>query len=240
MEFDFSGKTALITGASMGIGRATAIDFAKHNAKVVLLDIDEEGLKKVAAEIEALGADVSIYPCDISSEALVNAAYGAALEKYGAIDIAVNNAGLWNTHGEFAQSSSSDWKRKIDVNILGTLYITRAVIGGMIERRYGRIVNIGSVAGVYGIATMADYSMTKGAIIGFTKALAKEVTPHGVTVNCVSPGTVSDSAAANDKCYASRFGRYQENADLILFIASEYAGYISGQNYIIDGCRRML
>ena len=118
--------------------------------------------------------------------------------------------------------------------------MTRAVINGMIAQNYGRIINIASVAGVYGIATMADYSMTKGAVIGFTKALAKEVMKNGITVNAVSPGTVGDSSVACDKCYANRFGADEENADLILYLASDHAGYISGQNYVIDGCRKMI
>ena len=127
-----------------------------------------------------------------------------ALNKFGSIEIVVNNAGLWNSFCEFSKSSSSEWKRKIEVKILGTMYITRAVINNMIDHNYGRIINIGSVSGVYGIPTMADYSMTKGAVIGFTKALAKEVMSKGITVNCISPGTVSGTGMDCDKCYAGR------------------------------------
>lgn len=110
----------------------------------------------------------------------------------------------------------------------------------MIENRCGRIINVASVSGIYGIPTMADYSMTKGAVIGFTKALAKEVMKYGITVNCTSPGTVSDAEQPCDKCYAGRFGTYEENADLILYLASSHAAYISGQNYVIDGCRKQI
>lgn len=175
-----------------------------------------------------------------SARCRVNEVCADAIETFGSVDIAVNNAGLWRGFCEFSQSSSAQWRQKIDVNILGTMYITRAVLSSMIAQNYGRIISVASVSGVYGIGTMADYSMTKGAVIGFTKALAKEVMKNGITVNCVSPGTVSDAGHPCDKCYAGRFGTYEENADLILFLASRQAGYISGQNYLIDGCRKWL
>lgn len=240
MEFEFKGKTALITGASMGIGRAATISFAKHGANVVLLDIDLDGLNAVKASLAEYPVGAAVYQCDISDEQRVNEVCKDAMDRFGVIDIAVNNAGLWKTFYDFAQSDSAWWKRKIDINILETMYVTQAVINGMIAQNYGRIINIASVAGVYGIATMADYSMTKGAVIGFTKALAKEVMKNGITVNAVSPGTVGDSSVACDKCYANRFGADEENADLILYLASDHAGYISGQNYVIDGCRKMI
>lgn len=175
-----------------------------------------------------------------SARCRVNEVCADAIETFGSVDIAVNNAGFWRGFCEFSQSSSAQWRQKIDVNMLGTMYITRAVLSSMIAQNYGRIINVASVSGVYGIGTMADYSMTKGAVIGFTKALAKEVMKNGITVNCVSPGTVSDAGHPCDKCYAGRFGTYEENADLILFLASRQAGYISCQNYIIDGCRKWL
>ena len=238
MNFDFSGKTALITGASAGIGRATAIYFVKQGANVVLLDLDVEKLKQLSNELKPYGQKILFYECDISQEERVTEVCEDALSRVGSMEILVNNAGLWNSFCEFSKSSSKDWKRKIEVNILGTMYVTRAIIPSMIANGYGRIINIASVSGVYGIPTMADYSMTKGAIISFTKALAKEVMANGITVNSVSPGTVSNTAKDCDKCYAGRFGLYEENADLILYLASENAGYISGQNYIIDGCRK--
>lgn len=240
MDFRFQGKTVLITGATMGIGRATAINFAKYGANLVLLDINFDGLKQVEKELQKYDVDTAIYQCDISDEIRVQEVCADALRKFSTIDIAVNNAGLWNSFCEFSKSSSTDWKRKIDVNILGTMYVTRAVINSMIHQNYGRIINVASVSGIYGIPTMADYSMTKGAVIGFTKALAKEVMQNGITVNCISPGTVSDAGHPCEKCYAGRYGTYEENANLILYLASEYAAYISGQNYVIDGCRKLI
>lgn len=240
MDYSFDGKTVLITGASTGIGRATAFNFAKHGANVVLLDIDFEGLNNVKATLAEYSPKVAIYQCDISNEQCVKDVCTDAINKFGSIDIVVNNAGLWRGFCTFAQSESTTWKRKVEINVLGTMYVTRAVINNMIEHNYGRIINIASVAGVYGIANMTDYSMTKAAVIGFTKALAKEVADKGITVNAISPGTVSNSSAPCEKCYANRFGTYEENADLILYLASDHASYISGQNYIIDGCRKMI
>ena len=239
---DFTGRTALITGASQGIGRAAAIEFAEFHADVVLLDVNYEGLEKVKAEIAPFGVRVEIYECDISDEARVNEVCADAIEKMGKIDILVNNAGLWRGSCPFAESDSAVWRRKIDVNVLGMLYMTRALINPMIERGWGRVINIASVAGVYGIANMADYSLTKGAMISFTVALAKEVTEKGVLVNCVSPGSVSngDEPTETPLSFMGRTGTHRENANLICFLASDEASYISGQNIQIDGCRKKM
>ena len=136
-------------------------------------------------------------------------------------------------------------ERFFDVNVLGTVYCTRAVLGGMLERGYGRIINVGSVAGVYGNANMVHYSATKGALIALTKALAKEVAAQGVTVNCVAPGSVSPSEHSDvtytepsQLSFMGRTGSDAENAALICFLASDEASYISAQNIQIDGCRR--
>lgn len=239
---DFTGKTALITGASMGIGRATALEFAEFHADVVLLDVNYEGLEKVREEIKPYGVRVEIYECDISDEARVNEVCADAIQKMGKIDILVNNAGLWRGACAFAESDSAVWRRKFDVNVLGTMYMTRALINPMIERGWGRIINIASVAGVYGIANMADYSATKGALISFGVALAKEVTEKGVLVNTVSPGSVSngEEPAPTPLSFMGRTGTHRENANLICFLASDEASYISGQNYLIDGCRKKM
>ena len=238
---DFTGKTALVTGASTGIGRAVAILFAEHHANLVLADMDLEGLKAVREELSPHDVRVEIYQCDVSDERRVNEICTDALEKFGKIDILINNAGIWRGFCPFAESDSAVWRRKIDVNILGTLNCTRALIGSMLQNRWGRIINIGSVAGVYGIANMADYSMTKGAIIAFTTALAKEVTEQGVLVNCVSPGNVCDDPNANPSLsFMNRSGSNREMANLICFLASDEASYIAGQNYVIDGCRKKM
>ena len=239
---DFTGKTALVTGASAGIGRATAMELAQYHADLVLLDVDEAGLAQLKEQLSPYGVRIAIYECDISDEARVNQVCVDAIRQMGKIDILVNNAGLWRGSCPFAESESAMWRKRLDVNVLGTLYMTRALINPMLERGWGRIINVASVSGVYGIANMADYSLTKGALIAFTAAFAKEVTGKGVLVNCVSPGSVAEGDQVGETAlsFIGRTGACREYAHVICFLASEEASYISGQNYIVDGCRKKL
>ena len=170
-----------------------------------------------------------------------------SINHFGKIDILVNNAGLWRNNVPFNEIDMDICKQFIDVNIMGTFYFTKAVIENMIKNNYGKIINLASVAGVYGNANMAVYSATKGAIISFTKALAKEVADKGITVNAVSPGTVITAeqkdinyVQPNGMSYTGRTGSTKENADLICFLASDNAAYINGQNIQIDGCRKKI
>ncbi|MBR2466060.1 MAG: SDR family oxidoreductase [Clostridia bacterium] len=247
MEKKFDGKVALVTGAAVGIGRATALLFAEGSAKTVIIDLNYEKLNKVKEEIESLGGEVLAYECDVSDEEKVYEVVKDAEERFGKIDILVNNAALWKTFSKFNETSTDVWRKFLDVNVMGTVYFTKAVIDGMINRGFGRIINVASVAGVYGNGNMSFYSASKGAVISFTKALAKEVITNGVTVNSVSPGSVSSSAiddidhtAPSDLAHIGRTGSDRENAELILFLASDGASYISGENVIIDGCRKKL
>ena len=238
---DFSGKAAFVTGVSHGIGKAIALGLAKNNAALFLCDIDKAGLKETAKAVNELGAQVEICGLDVSDEAAVHAVMDKAILRFGKIDILINNAGIYNTFGLFQNSNSVDWKKKIEVNILGTMYPTHAVLNHMIANRYGRIVNIGSVAGVYGIPNMTDYAMTKGAVIAFTKSLAKETAPFGVTVNAVSPGSISvNGEDMPEHSFTGRAGTPEECANVVLFLASDEASYVSGQNYLVDGCRKKM
>lgn len=244
---DFHNKTALVTGAAVGIGRATALELARRGAGLVLLDLNLEKLDALKEELKSYTDDVLVYSCDVSNEARVNEVIADATAHFGKIDILVNNAALWRAHSDFVDTPIDEWKRYLDVNVMGTVYVTRAVLPGMLDLGYGRIVNVASVAGVYGNRTMAHYSATKGALIAFTKALAKEVADRGVRVNAVSPGTVSPSSEEDvdytqpsSASYMGRTGSDAENADLICFLASDRAGYLSGQNIQIDGCRKKI
>lgn len=239
------GKVAMITGASVGIGRAVALEMAAEGARLVLLDINGETLQKLKEEIESISGEVLIYPCDVSNEERVNAVVADATKKFGGIDILVNNAALWRNFQSFLETPTETWKKFTDINVMGVVYCTKAVLPKMLENGYGRIVNVASVAGVYGNANMAVYSATKGAVIAMTKSLAKEVIGGGVVVNSVSPGTVSDSEnpdidhfTPTELSYIGRTGTDRENAELICFLASKKASYIVGQNIQIDGCRK--
>ena len=243
MKFDFMGKTALITGAGAGIGRATAFKFAQNGAKVAIVDVNAEKLELVKKEILTYTKDVVALKCDISNETEVYDTVKVIEDTFGGVDILINNAAVWRCWDSFVSTSTDEWRKFIDINILGTVYCTKAVLPKMLEKGYGKIVNVSSVAGVYGNANMAHYSATKGAVISLTKALAKEVIDKGIYVNCVSPGTVSpemDTASPNELSYLGRQGTSNENADLICFLASDDASYIVGQNIQIDGCRKKI
>lgn len=243
----FKDKTVLITGAAVGIGKACALQFAQGGANVILVDYNGEALAKTEAEVKSITGNILSFVCDVSDNDAVLKVVETALSRFGKIDILVNNAALWRHYTAFVDTDIDSWKKFIDVNIMGTVYFTKAVIGNMKQNHYGRIINVASVAGVYGNPTMAMYSATKGAVISLTKALAKEVAADNITVNAVSPGTVSpaeqddiDFVEPNANSYSGRTGSTRENADLICFIASDKAGYISGQNIQIDGCRKKI
>ena len=243
---NFNGKTALVTGAAVGIGRATAIKFAQNGANLVLLDVNYTKLEDVKKEIQEYTDNVIIFDCDVSNAKRVDEVVNEAEKTFGKIDILVNNAALWRDRGSFLDAPAELWQKYIDVNIMGVVYCTKAVLPKMIENNYGRIINVASVAGVYGNAKMIHYSATKGALIAMTKGLAKEVANNGVLVNCVSPGSVSpaDNSDMNyyketKLSYVGRTGTDMENANLICFLASDDATYIIGQNIQIDGCRKI-
>ncbi len=238
----FKNKTVVITGASIGIGKAAALEFAKMNANVCIVDINKEQLDLVKAEIEQFDTPVSAYIGDVSDENVTKKIVSSIIDTYGKIDILINNAGIWRFFDSFIDTDSSNWKKIINVNILGTMYFTHAVLGNMIDNKYGRIINIGSVAGVYGNKNMTAYSMSKGAVSAFTKALAKEVAEYGITVNNVVPGNVKNEGADENAAlsFMNRSGKLEEFAYLISFLASDKAAFISGQDYLIDGCRKKM
>ena len=242
---NFKGKTVLITGAAVGIGRGCALQFAKGGANIVLVDINADALRQTELEIQEITENVLAFLCDVTDSAAVSSVVEAAAARFGRIDILVNNAALWRCWSSFLDTDVGDWMKFLNVNVMGTVHCTKAVLGQMLENGYGRIINVASVAGVYGNANMVHYSATKGAIIALTKALAKEVADKGITVNAVSPGSVSpaenrdiDYCQPSNLSFMGRTGTDRENADLICFLASEQAGYISGQNIQIDGCRK--
>lgn len=245
----FKNKTVLITGAAVGMGRACALNFANDGANVILVDYNAETLAETEKEIKNITENVLSFVCDISDSGRVSEVVIESIKRFNKIDILVNNAALVRYWGSFVETDIEVWKNFLNVNVIGTVNVTKAVINNMINNNYGRIINVASVAGVYGNANMAPYSASKGAVISFTKALAKEVAQYNITVNAISPGTVSNSDNNDidfveyvhaDFCYCGRSGSSRENADLICFLASDKAGYISGQNIQIDGCRKKI
>ena len=237
----FNNRCALITGAAAGIGLATARNLAAHGVRLVLTDVNSDGLDKAVAELQESGADAVGFVLDVSSDEDIDRLAAGLEENDIKIDILINNAGIWRDNtGNFWETDPKSWIRRWRINVYGLMYLTRAILPGMIERRYGRIVNVASVAGIYGISGMTDYSATKGAVIAFTKSLAKETTEYGVTVNSVSPGNIGDGDKDNGLSYAGRIGSYAECAELICFVASDNASWCSGQDYRADGCRKKM
>ena len=243
---EFQGKTVIVTGAAVGLGKAVAIQMAAKGANVVLVDRNEETLANAKAQIPQQEY-IMTYACDVTDADGALACVEAARERFGKVDILVNNAGIWRCWGSFLDTSLEDWHQFMNVNVMGMVHFTKAALPGMLEQGWGRIINVASVAGVYGNANMVHYSATKGAVISMTKALAKEVADRGITVNSISPGMVNtsknpdiDATQPNGASYIGRTGSARENADLICFLASEKAAFISGQNILIDGCRKSI
>ena len=238
---EFQGKTVIVTGAAVGLGKAVAIQMAAKGANVVLVDRNEETLENAKAQIPQQ-EQIMTYACDVTDAEGAVACVAAARERFGTVDILVNNAGIWRCWGSFLDTSLEDWHQFMNVNVMGMVHFTKAALPGMLEQGWGRIVNVASVAGVYGNANMVHYSATKGAVISMTKALAKEVADKGVTVNSISPGMVNsskdpniDATQPNGASYIGRTGSARENADLICFLASEQAGMLTGQVIKVSG-----
>lgn len=241
----FCGKTVIITGAAVGIGYACAVKFAMNGANLILFDLNGEGLDELKSKLPDTVGKVKCIVGDVSDEEFVKSSVGEAISEFGGVDVLVNNAALWRDRSPFVETPSSVWKKFFDINVMGSVYFCQAALPAMITQNSGRIINVASVAGVYGNAKMAHYSATKGAIIAFTKALAKEVARNNILVNAVSPGSVSPSDnddynyyRESDLSFLGRTGTDMENANLIYFLASDEASYISGQNIQIDGCRK--
>ena len=240
---NFNNRCAFITGCAHGIGRAIACTLAKYGVSLAISDIQEKGLLETAELARGFGVRVHTYTFDVSDETSARSAIQNAIGTLGKLDILVNNAGIYNTSTLFVDTPSEVWKQKININILGTMYPTHEILPHMLENGYGRIINIGSVAGIYGLYSFTDYSMTKGAIISFTKALAKEVASKGITVNTVSPGSIDVTGGHNpmtEHSFTGKAGTPEDIAEAVAFLASDDAGYINGQNLPVDGCRKKI
>ena len=240
----FAGKTAIVTGAASGLGKATAELFARNGAKLAIVDINREPLLKVGDSIRNAGGEALVLTVDVSKNDQVQSAVADTLAEFGHVDILVNNAGAgWSGSGVgmFKDLSPEDWEWILDLNIKGTMYFTQAVANHMVERKYGKIVNVASVAATGGIPRLAVYSASKGAIVVFTKSIAMELGQYGINVNCISPGliTTENPPPATDGNFLGRKGTADEMALLIEFLASDDASFITGVDYLIDGGRAL-
>lgn len=239
------GNVAVVTGGGGSIGRAVASRFAADGAAVVVADINGERASEVAQELKASGAEAVAVAVDVRDRASIKNMVDTTLERLGKVDILVNNAGgsARAKNAPFHESTDGVVEWVLGVNLMGPLLCIRAVIGHMIERRQGKIINVASIVGMQGKRSLADYSAAKGGVIAFTKSLAMEVGAYNINVNCVSPGLVPRSAAEHEmaasRSYLGRHCKPENVADLVAFLASEEASYITGQNYVIDGGRSL-
>ncbi|VTU29950.1 MULTISPECIES: SDR family NAD(P)-dependent oxidoreductase [unclassified Variovorax] len=247
----FSNKTALVTGGGGGIGGATCRLLAREGAKVMVTDLVAEGGRRTVEDIRAAGGEAEFVAGNITDFGSANDVANATRERFGRIDLLVNVAGgaagpvIKTGHQSFAQSGPERWHEMIDLNLVGTLNVTRAVVNTMIEQGSGSIVNVASIAGVIGGPNLTDYSAAKGGVIAFTKALAKELAPSGIRVNSIAPGVVGTDRIhglpqeVRDAYLVGirlgRFAKAEEMATVILFLASPDASYVTGQNINVDG-----
>jgi NAD(P)-dependent dehydrogenase (short-subunit alcohol dehydrogenase family) len=244
-------KIAIITGGGSGIGRETCRLFAREGAKIIIADLIIEEANKIADELKARGHQAMAMKIDITSFDEANRLAGAALDRYGQIDILANIAGgsagpvIKTKHRLFAESTKERWEDMINLNLYGTFNCTRAVINHMIERRSGKIISFSSTAGMIGMQKAAEYSAAKGGIIAFTKTLAKELGQYGINVNCISPGVIGSPRVQQmpkemvqqwqEGIPLARLGKPEEVASVVLFLASDEASYITGENITVAG-----
>ena len=238
------GRTALITGASQGIGRACAITLAAAGAKVALAARNVGKLNEVAAQIKAAGGTAEVFAIDIASEESIKAGAKAALAVFGTVDILVNNAGI-TKDGLLMRMKRADWDDVLSTNLTGAFLLTQALMSSMVRARWGRIINISSVVGETGQAGQANYAASKAGLIGFTKSLARELASRSITANVVAPGYIETAMTAvlDDKqrdammsiIPLARPGTDQDIANAVRFLASEEASYITGHVLDVNG-----
>ncbi|MGE0739720.1 MAG: 3-oxoacyl-[acyl-carrier-protein] reductase [Hyphomonadaceae bacterium] len=245
--FDLSGKTALVTGASGGIGSAIAKGLAAQGARVALSGTRVEALEAVRAE---LGADHPITPCNLSDPAAVDALIGQAEQALGGkLDILVANAGI-TKDGLLLRMKDDDFQTVVKINLEGYFRLSRAALKTMMKNRWGRIIGITSVVGVTGNPGQANYAASKAGMIGFTKALAAEVASRNVTANCIAPGFIASpmtdvlneaqKTALLTKIPAGRLGQGSDIAAAAVYLASEEAAYVTGQTLHVNGGMAMI
>jgi 3-oxoacyl-[acyl-carrier protein] reductase len=241
---NLQGRIALVTGASQGIGRACALELARQGATVALAARNEAKLAEVAAEIAAAGGQAAAFALDVASEDSIRSGAKAILDRYGKVEILVNNAGI--TRDDLAMKMKrTDWDDVISTNLTGAFLLTQAVLRPMLKNRWGRIVNIASVVGRTGQAGQANYAASKAGLIGLTRSLARELASRAITVNAVAPGYIETamthvlSEDLRNQMLATipldRAGTEQDIANAVAFLASDAAAYITGHVLDVNG-----
>lgn len=248
------GRVAFVTGAGRGIGAATALRLAEDGAQVILADVDPEGCKQVAAEIEQAGSHALAVSCDVADHDAVENAIAQGVDRFGRLDILVNNAGVLRDNLLF-KMSDDEWDTVMNVHLKGAFLCSRSAQKHMVEHKYGRIISLSSTAAL-GNRGQANYSTAKAGLQGFTRTLATELGPFGITANAVAPGFIDTEMtrstarrqgldpdqvieAASKRIPVRRVGQPRDVANVICFLASEEAGYVNGQIIYVAGGPRV-
>jgi 3-oxoacyl-[acyl-carrier protein] reductase len=241
MKIDLTGRTALVTGSTRGIGRAIAQSLADAGARVAVVGRDQT---RAAQAAQAIGAGAQGFGADVGDPASIVALVESVERAFGQVDVLVNNAGLTRDNILF-RIKDDDWDAVLDANLRGAFLAIRSASRGMIKRRWGRIVNIASIVGITGNKGQANYAASKAGLIGLTKSVAKELASRNVLVNAIAPGfietdmtaamTTEARAALSGQIPLERLGTPADIAGVVTFLASDYASYITGQTLVVDG-----
>ena len=240
-----TGKTAIVTGGSRGIGRAVSLLLAREGANVAIVYAgNTAAAEETKQQAEALGAAAAVFQCDVADEQAVADMVKAVKTQFGSVDILVNNAGI-TRDGLLMRMKEADWQAVLDTNLTGVYHCTKAVSKLMMKQRQGHIINMASVSGIIGNMGQANYSASKAGVIGLTKATAKELSSRGITVNAVAPGFIAtemtdklSDAVKEEACKTiplGAFGTVEDVAEAVVFLASDRAKYITGQVLCVDG-----
>ena len=242
---DLSGRVALVTGASQGLGQAMALRLGKAGAKVACIARNAEKLATVVEEITSAGGEAAAFPCDVTDSESVKKVVDAVIDQWERLDILVNNAGI-TRDTLIPRMGDDDWDAVLNTNLRGAFLFTRAATMPMMQQRFGRIINISSVSGaVIGNPGQANYSASKAGLVGLTKTVARELGKRKITVNAIAPGIIASKMTEavgeavmkefKKRIPANRLGQAEEVADLVLFLVSDAAAYINGTVIAVDG-----
>jgi len=241
-------KITIVTGATRGIGEAIAVAAAQNGSDVALIGRNQELLQKTKDRITAINRKAEIYPVDVSNQQQVDEAVKKILQDFSRIDFLVNNAGITKDN-LLLTMKSEEWDQVLQTNLYGTFYFSKAVLRSMMKQRYGKIVNISSIAGITGNPGQTNYSASKAGMIGFTKSLAKEMGKRNICVNAIAPGMIETEMTHSlpeelkkqylESIPLGRFGKVEEVAALVIFLLSSASDYITGQVLAIDGGLQM-
>ena len=246
MKFSLNNKIAIVTGASQGIGKIIAFELAKSGAHVVCISRNKKAIESIVDEISINGGQSSSFPCDISDSDTFSKIITEIIKENSRIDILVNNAGI-TKDSLLMRMSIEQWDDVINTNLKGAFHCTKAVLRYMMKNKFGRIINITSIVGLTGNTGQANYAASKAGLIGMTKSIAKEVASRGITANCIAPGWIETSMTEKlseevkseflSHIPLGRIGSPDDIANAVIFLASDEAGYITGQTITVDGGR---